>query len=801
MLHEKHRQEWLNSKVSEDILTRNVWSIEDPREVDQLLNRNTDKRWKHSNDLAPGWAVAGVDPKSGERSMKGAQYKPDVAPIDTETKKPRKYFSPSRQALAPLFLGMEDAEYWRKLLTNFTSPIVVTEGAKKAGAVLSLEIPCISLPGVSTGGKLGRLRPELEMFCNYGRAIYLAFDRDIVQKPQVRKALHKLAAMIAEKGARVYVVEWPNQFKGLDDYIAAGGDFSSRMQQALTIEEWREQCEEEAVEPLEGEKCRLARRIELVEGILKGRLKWNALKSKIELDGESVEVEDLRIKLAVQHNIDIPFEDCCQIATYLAKKQTFSPVAEYLKQCAEVYGPDEELLESLAETYFGATEPLHKAYLRKTLIAAVARAMLPGCKVDAVCILAGPQEAGKSSFWRILASEEWFDDSFGSASDKDERLKLHQSWILEWAELEAVFKRKDISAIKAFITTQVDQVRPPYGRSVLNFSRPSIFVGTTNETEFLADPTGNRRYWIIPIQIPTIPLEKLAEERDRIWAAATHAFQKGERWELPTELKQVAKLDNLNYTFSDPWEQAIQEYCEGRERVTALEIMANALHIDIENMDKRSEMRVTTILKTTGWQKTRESLKGKKLRFWTAPTPETEDGTNLDEGGVGPVENENSEKNLLLPKEVGRGWSDDTQTLMGVSGPTSDQPPGQPPGQPPEKLKRDTAKSQEKVTSENGTNLGLPFPKSGNIQVKTLCTPDKPLKKPDEPFKKGDWVEIYLETGWEIAIYDHPLKQGVFSALQSAIRDGHQVKFGGQIRKVAAPDLRHYQGGEGDALE
>ncbi|NEP19743.1 MAG: hypothetical protein F6J97_23125 [Leptolyngbya sp. SIO4C1] len=92
-----------------------------------------------------------------------------------------------------------------------------------------------------------------------------------------------------------------------------------------------------------------------------------------------------------------------------------------------------------------------------------------------------------------------FDDSVGSVSDKDERLKLHKSWFVEWAELEVVFRRKDVSAVKAFITTQTDQIRPPYGRAVMEFPRPSIIVGTTNFDEFLADPTGNRRFWVIGI--------------------------------------------------------------------------------------------------------------------------------------------------------------------------------------------------------------------------------------------------------------------------------------------------------------
>lgn len=653
-LNSKHLQEWLDSGVNQSIIERNVWTIEDPHEIDRLLNRNTHSRWKHSVELAPGWAVAGVDPKTGERIFKGAQYKPDNAPIDPETKKPRKYFSPARLSLSPLFLETDDAEYWKKLLFNFTTPIVITEGAKKAGAVMSNGTPCISLPGVTTGGKLGRLRPELEQYCRYGRRIYLAFDRDIVDKRSVQQALHNLGRMIAQHGAVVYVLEWPNYHKGIDDYLAAGGDLQSRIYDAKTLEEWRDEQEEQPNELMEIETCRLALRYKMVHEKLKGRIRWNALKGEVELDGQPADVDELRLYLALKHNIDVPADDCANIITYLAKQQKFHPVVEYLRQCADTYDPDSDLLNSIAKTYLGTDSELHTAFIRKTLIAAVARAMSPGCKVDSVCILAGGQGVGKSSFWKTLAGD-WFDDSVGSVSDKDERLKLHQAWLVEWAELEAVFKRKDISSVKAFITTQTDQIRPPYGRTVKEFPRPSIIVGTTNFDEFLADPTGNRRFWVVPVQKEFIPLDDLAAERDRIWAAATHAFIQGEEWDLPKELKVAALEASREYEFSDPWETPVLDWLDGKERATTDEILTHALSIDLERQDRGAQMRVANLLKANDWRSSREVVHGRRRRIWFSP---------------------------FFSKVGCPGCPEDTENQTAVRG----QPPGQPPGQPMDNL-------------------------------------------------------------------------------------------------------------------
>lgn len=723
----RHLEEWRKSGVDDDIISRNVWSIDDSQECDKLLNRNTQSRWKNSDELVPGWAVAGVSPKSGERTYKGSQFKPDNPPLDPRTQKVRKYLSPSKTSLSPLFLQMSDPDYWQKLMFDFQQPFVITEGAKKAGASLSLGIPCISLPGVSTGGKLSRLRPELELFCRYGRNVYLAFDRDIVKKPQVKQALHNLGRMLAAKGCQVHVVSWPDEFKGLDDWlITFDGNFLARQHflsaigQAQTLEEWRE-CQQDKDRLTEGETCRLALRYEMVSDKLRGRVRWNTLKEQPEIDGQLQEIDDIRLYLAIRHNIDVPKDDCCSIITYLAKQNSYSPIQEYLKECHREYGQDEDLLDSLAEKYLGANSTLHRIYLRKTLIAAAARAFTPGCKVDTVCIFNGSQGVGKSSFWRILAGE-WFDDSFGRSSDKDERTKIHRSWILEWAELEALFRRKDISEVKSFITTQRDIIRLSYGREFKEMARPSIFVGTTNWDEFLGDSTGNRRFWVIPVVTPKIPLDELQSERDRIWSAATHAFLSGESWQLPSEYRQLQAEENEQYLLSDPWETPVAEYIEDKEQVTVDEVLINALHVDIDRHDKASQMRVSNLLKQRGWAKDRVYVGKKRLRVWIPP----------------------KDADLGSP-----GCPNNNETLTEEKGQPIGQPIDQPPGQPPVFPKNDDRPDHKKEEWDNQADQPDHFPKSSRTQDFSLCEPSsKAYGRAD-----GANCEAVIGDFWEPAIY------------------------------------------------
>jgi len=648
---EHHKQEWKNSAVCDEIIDRNVWSIEDPRELDQLLNRNTNKKWKHSNELVPGWAVAGVD-LQGERTFKGAQFKPDnPRPAKDKQGHPKfdeqgnqkfvKYESPSGDPLSPLFLDNGKTDYWPDLLVDLKRPIIITEGAKKAGAAMSYGWPCISVPGVSTGQKLGRLKPELEKFCKLGRRIYLAFDSDILRKRQVQIALDQLGRLISAAGAVVSVLQIPEETKGLDDYIATEVTTAEYRLQGLidtapTLEEWRQSWQDTPVDEIEEVPCALARRFKAVQSRIGKHLRFNELKNEVELLGEVVDMDELQLTLALNYNLQVPESDCIKIVTALAKRQKYHPVAEYLEKVAETLPADPQLLDGMAEKYFGTNDPLHVAYVRKTLIAAVARALNPGCKVDTVLILQGRTGVGKSSwFMRLMPNPEWFDDSLGAANDKDERLKLHQAWFLEWAELDHVFRKRDVSQMKAFITTQTDYLRPPYGRTIKAYPRRSVLVGSTNDDEFLSDPTGNRRYWIVPVN-QAVPLNLLDEERHRIWAAAVHAYRSGEAWTLPAELQQRAREETASFEFSDPWTTAVLNWAEDRDDIQVDEILTHALKIDLPNQDRASQMRVAAILKRGGWISRRGWIDGRRPRLWSNPKFLILDGSDGQVGSVGP---------------------------------------------------------------------------------------------------------------------------------------------------------------------
>lgn len=189
--------------------------------------------------------------------------------------------------------------------------------------------------------------------------------------------------------------------------------------------------------------------------------------------------------------------------------------------------------------------------------------------------------------------------------------------MIEWAELETVFKRKDISAVKAFMSTRIDRLRPPYGRSVEFFKRASVIVGTTNEQEFLSDSTGSRRFWVVPVTKP-INRNELNQERDLIWAAAVDLYRKGEPWWLSDDEELLISDERQQFEMHDPWHDHIADYVEFLDEVSGSEILENVVKLSLDRFDRSSYMRVAAILKRLGWAQHKHPItrRGKRERVW-----------------------------------------------------------------------------------------------------------------------------------------------------------------------------------------
>lgn len=240
------------------------------------------------------------------------------------------------------------------------------------------------------------------------------------------------------------------------------------------------------------------------------------------------------------------------------------PIRDYLNS---LKWDGRERLDRLIIDYLGAEDnELTRAMTRKQFAAAVARVMRPGCKYDYCLILSGPEGIGKSTLCALMGGE-WFSDSLYTMEDKAGMEQLRGGWIIELPELGSL-KRSEVEQVKAFITRQNDIYRPAYGSVLEQHPRQCVFFGTTNETYFLKGDTGNRRFWVVPIQ-PDLrkvsdPREALAADRDQIWAEAVTRYKAGEQLYLSPELEKLARerQDAFNDNSDDPLPDMVHAFLD-----------------------------------------------------------------------------------------------------------------------------------------------------------------------------------------------------------------------------------------------
>ncbi|MDB9349025.1 VapE domain-containing protein [Nodularia spumigena] len=643
-----HFEEWRLSAVSDEIIRLNLRTITDPRELDKILWRNTKRRWKHSDNLVPSWVASGIDPLTAEATLQGVQVKPDTPPLD-KNGKIQKYLSASGMESAPLFLRTGEPYYWQQILNRPSDRIIITEGAKKAAAGLSAGYPTISIPGVSTCRKNGRLHPMLEAFAVLGRTFYLCFDNDILVKRPVQLALIGLAAKLAKNGSNIMIIEIPpGPAKGMDDFISANGreSFEKLIDDASTFEEWKSNLDESDLDE-EKPKSKIARNFEMIQEAWGESLRYNSLKKDIEFNGMPLNAEYLRLMVGLQFPVDISKDDAFTIVEFLAKKNSYSPVEEYLDE-VEAKFPDIDagFLDNLAKEFFGTDDPLHAKYFKNFLVASVARARVPGCWMDCALLLVGKQGIRKSTFWRTLYGDDFFSDDLGDGSDKDERMKMHRFWCLEWSEFETVYKRKDINQLKAFLARRHETFRTPYDRLPKDYKRSCVFAGTTNENEILNDPTGNRRFWIIPCS-GIIPVDDVQKMRDRIWAAANALFKSGYPYRLDEKEELSREEQNEEYQVSHPWSDILDEYVKYKEYVTIQDCFKQ-LSIDPVHQNPSNQRQIINLLKKSGLENDRVRIDGRWVRIWRNKSDVLEN--DLSAGSAGSSENGRAE--TLVQKEI-----------------------------------------------------------------------------------------------------------------------------------------------------
>ena len=292
-----------------------------------------------------------------------------------------------------------------------------------------------------------------------------------------------------------------------------------------------------------------------------------------------------------------------------AHERSFHPVREYLNG---LRWDGKARVPYWLATYLGTDQnEYHRAIGQMFLIMMVARIFQPGCKADYMLVLEGPQGSMKSTACRVLGGQ-WFSDALPDirSAGKDVAQHLNGKWLIEVAEMSALDKA-EAAALKAFITRDTERYRPSYGRKEVIEPRQNVFVGTTNETVYLRDRTGGRRFW--PVVVGIIDTDALMNDRDQLFAEAVALYRAGQHWwpDATFERQYIVPEQDARYE-PDAWEDAIASWCDSRTNTTTsiLELAREALFITTDRIGTHDQRRIVAALTRLQWEPGKKTNKG-----------------------------------------------------------------------------------------------------------------------------------------------------------------------------------------------
>jgi putative DNA primase/helicase len=250
-----------------------------------------------------------------------------------------------------------------------------------------------------------------------------------------------------------------------------------------------------------------------------------------------------------------PTSQISNLLLAVADRQLYNPVADWI---TSVPWDGVDRLPAFYATLVENEDfpkSLKETLMYRWLLSPVAAALKPfGFRCRGALTLQGPQGIGKTTWIESLVPDEILCaqvvllNHHLDGSNKDSITTAVSHWIVEIGELDGSFK-KDIARLKGFLTADADKVRRPYGRQDSEYPRRTVFCATVNDANFLVDPTGNSRWWTIPVSKITY---KHGIDMQQLFAQLAVDYENGAQWWLTPDEERELELHNKAHQVLSP---------------------------------------------------------------------------------------------------------------------------------------------------------------------------------------------------------------------------------------------------------
>lgn len=365
---------------------------------------------------------------------------------------------------------------------------------------------------------------------------------------------------------------------------------------------------------------------------------------------ESLDDSMTAMWLARRERMNVSSSIVAEAIEALAHTNPIHPVRDWLRSRPEWDGTRRvdhwlvryvgvKLREPKAGDELSKADQAYNAYIKRVsrwfLLGMIARVMKPGCKFDYCLVLEGSQGKGKSTTLSILGGD-WYGDTDLDLHNKDSMSALRGKWLYEFSEMGSV-TRAESSKQKSFLSRQVDEYRPVYGRREIKSPRQLVFAGSVNEWEWNKDPTGGRRFWPVICE-GVIDTAGLREVRDQLFAEALAMYEQGLRyWPTPDEQRTMFDPEQLARELSDSLVDALHDWVYKQVALfSKADAMFDCLKLDPSKITRDMDTRVGIALRKLGCQ--RVEKRNGMIRYWYKPPAQERPATSNTDAPDAPAQ-------------------------------------------------------------------------------------------------------------------------------------------------------------------